>query len=329
MHLPHQAVRFYFESIGDVLGTPLRTNGVNADLVTGVGIVTVALALFTLWFGHRTSERQSAAPVGMALIVFGLLFAFSTTWGRTFGGPAAASASRYTTYDLLILVGAYLTFLARPRTAVSSRRSSRIVARTVAGTLGCLIILVAVFGFVNSVRWARSSNGGRLLQAAVTVDIDHIPGNQVKALLFELDAPASQLREDAHILAAHGLSLYSDPQAVARYRSIAAALTREGVFRYKPPPPTEVEFPATGAVISGKTLLVASAGKGLSPVKVDFVLSKGAVREKLITTKQEILGWMAHWNTSNVPNGPYQLQSVVEAKSGVFASHSIVVNVRN
>jgi hypothetical protein len=329
IHLPRQAVRFYFESIGDVLGVPLRTNGVNADLVTGVGIVSVALALFTFWLGHRHRATQSAAPVGMALVLFGLLFAFSTTWGRTYGGPAAASASRYTTYDLLILVGAYLTFLALPRGAVSSRRSSRIMTRTVAATIGCLIILVAVFGFVNGIRWARSSNGEQLLQAAVTVDIDHIPGDQVKAFLLELETPASQLRADAHILAAHGLSLYSDPQAVARYRSIAAALTREGAFRSRPPPPTEVELPATGAVVSGKTLLIASAGQGLYPVKVDFVISTGAVRQKVIAAKQDILGWTARWNTSNVPNGSYLLESVVQAKAGVFESHPIMVNVRN
>ena len=329
IHLPRQAVRFYFESIGDVLGVPLQTNGVSADLVTGVGIVIVALAFLTLWLGHRAREKHTAAPVGMALIVFGLLFALSTTWGRTYGGPAAASASRYTTYDLLILAGAYLTFLALPRPAVSSRRSSRIMTRTLAATFGCLIIIVAIFGFVNGIRWARSSNEEQLLQAAVTVDIDHIPGNQVSVLLLELKTPASQLRVDAHTLAAHGLSLYSDPQAVARYRSIAAAFTREGAFRYKPPPPTEVEFPATGAVLSGKTLLVASAGKGLYPVKVDFVLSRGAVRQEFITTKQEILGWTARWNTSNVPNGSYFLQSIVDAKSGVFTSHPIVVTVRN
>jgi hypothetical protein len=329
IHLPRQAVRFYFESIGDVLGVPLRSNGVGADLVTGVGIVIVALALFALWFGHRYRAAESAAPVGMALIVFGLLFAFSTTWGRTYGGPAAASASRYTTYDLLILVGAYLTFLALPRSAVSTRKSSRIMTRTVAAMLGCLIILVAVFGFVNGIRWARSSNANQILQAAVTVDIDHIPDNLVKTSLLELETPASQLRLDAHTLAAHGLSLYSDPQAVARYRSIAATLTKEGVFRYKPPPPTEVEFPATGAVLSGKTLLIASTGKGLYPVRVDFVLSRGAVRQKVIATKLGILGWTARWNTSSVPNGSYLLQSVVDTKSGVIASHPIVINVRN
>ena len=331
IHLPRQAVRFYFESIGDVLGVPLRSYGVGADLVTGVGIVIVALALFTLWFGHRYREAQSAAPVGMALTVFGLLFALSTTWGRTYGGLPAASASRYTTYDLLILVGAYLTFLALPRSAISTHNSSssRITTRTVAATLGCLIILVAVFGFVNGIRWARTSNRNQILQAAVTVDIDHIPGNLVKTFLLELETPASQLRLDAHILAAHGLSLYSDPQAVARYRSIAATLTKEGAFRYKPPPPTEVELPATGAVLSGKTLLIASAGKGLYPVRVDFVLSRGTVRQKIIATKLEILGWTARWNTSSVPNGSYLLQSVVDTRSGVIASHPIVVNVRN
>ena len=195
VHFPRQAVRFYFESIGDVLGVPLRSNGVGADLVTGAGVVIVALALFALWSGFRCREAQSAAPVGMVLVVFGLLFALSTTWGRTFGGAAAASASRYTTYDLLILVGAYLTFLALPRSAVSIRGSSRSMTRTVAAMLGCLIVLVAIFGFVNGIRWAKSSTKDQILQAAVTVDIDHVPGNLVKTFFLNWKHPPVSCEE--------------------------------------------------------------------------------------------------------------------------------------
>ena len=87
IHLPAQAVRFFFESIGDVLGVPLRSYGVGADLVTAVGCVIFALALYTLWSGGRRRDPRSAAPVGMALTVFGLLFALSTTYGRAWGWP--------------------------------------------------------------------------------------------------------------------------------------------------------------------------------------------------------------------------------------------------
>ncbi len=107
----------------------------------------------------RRRDAQGAAPIGMALTVFGLLFALSTTYGRAWGGPGAASASRYTTYDLMILVGAYLTYIGhsaqrRPRAADPSHAVSRLLGRT----LGCLIALVAAFGIINGIRWAKSSD---------------------------------------------------------------------------------------------------------------------------------------------------------------------------
>jgi hypothetical protein len=328
IHRPSQAVRFYFESIGDVLGVPLRSNDVGADLVTGVGCVIVALALFTLWSGHRHRDAQSAAPVGMALTVFGLLFAAATTWGRTWAGPATASASRYTTNDLLVLVGTYLTFIAVPHSAIPTRGPSRVVTRVVEAALGCLIILVAVFGFTNGIRWGRSSEGGQVLQAAVTVDMDHIPNDLVPGFLYELETPVSQLRLDARVLASHGLSLYSDPQAVARYRSIAATLTKEGAFRSKPPA-TGVKVPTPGSVLSGETFLVASTARDLHPVQVDFVLTGGAMRPRIIGTKPGVFGWTARWNTSSVPNGSYRLRSLADSHSGVAVGRAIVVIIRN
>ena len=51
------------------------------------------------------------ARVGVAMICFGLLFALSVADGRTVFGPSGASAWRYTTYDLLVLAGAYLALL--------------------------------------------------------------------------------------------------------------------------------------------------------------------------------------------------------------------------
>jgi len=221
IHLPGQAVRFFFESIGDVLGVPLTSNGVGADLVIAFGCVILALALFTLWSAGRRRDTQGAAPIGMALTVFGLLFALSTTYGRAWGGPGAASASRYTTYDLMILVGAYLTFIGTQPSAGHARGSSRAVPRLIGPVLACVIALVAVFGIINGIRWARSSDVGLRTQAAVTVDIDRIPGPLVQSLL-EPAIPAHQLREDALVLSTHGLSLYSDPQAVAAYRHAAA-----------------------------------------------------------------------------------------------------------
>ena len=329
IHLPVRAVQFYFESIGDVLGVPLTSRGVGADVITAVGGVIFALALYSLWFGGRRQDADSAAPIGIALTVFGLLFALSTTYGRAWGGPVAASASRYTTYELLILVGTYLTFIGASRDAEPARDSSRVVFRFFGAMLGCVVALVAVFGFVNGIKWARGSHQQLVTTAAVTSDMDRIPGPIVQQWL-EPSAPADLLREDARVLAAHGLSFYSDAQAVARYRHLAALDAEQGLFNYTPPPPTQIELPSNGSVLSGRTILVASAAQDLHPVRVDVVLSGGVIRQRGLVTKETILGWAVFWNTSTVPNGTYQLRSIVDSRSGARTqSHPILVIVRN
>jgi hypothetical protein len=302
---------------------------VGADLVIAVGCVILALAVFTLWSAGRRRDTQGAAPIGIALTVFGLLFALSTTYGRAWGGPGSASASRYTTYDLTILVGAYLTFIGSQPSAGHAQGSWRAVTRLLGPVLACVITLVAAFGIINGIRWARSSDVGLLSQAAVTVDIDRIPGPLVQSLL-EPAIPAHQLREDARVLSTHGLSLYSDPQAVATYRHAAAIDAAEGLFNYTPPPAATVVIPSNGSVLTGRTLLLATAAPDLHAVRVDFILNGGTVRQRLLATKKTIVGWAIRWTTSTVPNGTYQLGCVVDGRSGVVKeSHPILVIVRN
>ena len=178
-HYPLLAIRFFFETIGDVLGVPLTSTGTGADLVGAFGCLIVGLALFALWSGGRTRDTESAAPVGLALIIFGLLFALVITYGRTFGGPAGAAQSRYTTYNLLIVVGIYLIYLEEVR--YGSRSWDPLSVRTVLGVLlGGVIVLQVLFGFVNGIRWARTNYGTLALDGAVTADAGRIPGPRVQ-----------------------------------------------------------------------------------------------------------------------------------------------------
>ncbi len=142
--------------------------------------------------------------------------------------------------------------------------------------------------------------------------------------------PVVQLQADGRELESHGLSLYSDAQAVAEYRRVAATDTEEGLFRYTPPAPTQVEFPSTGSVLSGNTPLFASAVQGLHPIGVHFVLSGRNVPPHVLVAKKSPLGWASIWNVSTVPDGEYQIVSVVQGQSGLTAkSHPVSVIVRH
>ncbi len=62
IHLPTQAIRFFFVSLGDVLGVPLNAYGVRADLITAVGCVIFAVALLSLWSRGWRRDADSALP---------------------------------------------------------------------------------------------------------------------------------------------------------------------------------------------------------------------------------------------------------------------------
>ena len=117
------------------------------------------------------------------------------------------------------------------------------------------------------------------------------------------------------MLESHRLSLFSNAQAVARYRHLASLDTEEGLFKNTQPPSTQVENPSTGAVLSGKTLLVAGAAADLHPVGVHFVLSGAAVPPQVLVREENSIGLGRLWSPSTVPNGDYELVSVVVGRS--------------
>lgn len=329
-HFPLKAVRFYFVSIGDVLGIPLTKYDLGANFALVIGLVIVGLALYSLWAYGRRRDTESAAPVGIVLIVVGLLFAASTTWGRTWAGPPAASASRYTTYDLLVLVGTYLTYLSAFRRPARSQTHSR--SRMLVGILlGTAIVLQVTFGFVNGIRWARANDRYLVTFGAVTVHATQIPKPLISTLLLYEGYSNQALLDDIKLLAAHHLSLFSDPAAVRSYQAQADLYARSGMFVYHAPQPTSVVIPQNGAVVSGRTLLAASAVPILGPKRVTFELSGPSMLDRVLgTAHRSASGWLLAWQSSTVPNGTYDLRSVVVGASDrVTRSASISITVHN
>jgi uncharacterized protein YjbI with pentapeptide repeats len=92
---------------------------------------------------------------------------------------------------------------------------------------------------------------------------------------------------------------------------------------------TRVGIPSDGAVLAGNALLDALAGDGPGVTKVVFELSGGALSNHVIATASPTYyGWLAQWNTTAVPNGTYNLQSVATdtvAESTTSASISVTV----
>ena len=83
------------------------------------------------------------------------------------------------------------------------------------------------------------------------------------------------------------------------------------------PPSSSMLVPASGATVSGgSSVLDATAAANVS--SVTFELSGGTLRDQVIATgTPTYYGWLARWNTTTVPNGIYNLQTVAAYAGGV------------
>ena len=97
------------------------------------------------------------------------------------------------------------------------------------------------------------------------------------------------------------------------------------------PPTTAVLIPSNGSALSGSQVLDASASGAAGVTKVQFQVTGGALKDKVVATATPtIYGWLASWNTTGVFNGAYALQSVAFGPSGVATdSAPISITVEN
>jgi hypothetical protein len=236
---PHSAVlhdvvfsaKFYTTEIGDVLGIPFQFRQPGNIWLSLLGLLIIVVGLgIIVAYGIRRDDRSSA-PIGVALIAMGLLFAGTVTEGRVIFGAWAASASRYTTFDLLIPVGIYLALLGRsdvrtpasptvdasdrlapveaaPRRPVVSPRTSLLSLR--AARIGIAVLIVAQFAvsLPQGIWGARTSYVYQSTGAKVLRNIDHLPNNEVVYFLY-IFSKSSFIRHQAKTLEQHHLSVFA------------------------------------------------------------------------------------------------------------------------
>jgi hypothetical protein len=113
---------------------------------------------------------------------------------------ATAVEPRYTTYDVLVLVGIYLTALSH---APSDARTDR---RTVAGVALAAMAVQLVFSVHYGISGARSEHQAEVSTVALTRNIDHESALTVYSL--DIGESPQEIRKDVAFLREHYLSLY-------------------------------------------------------------------------------------------------------------------------
>jgi hypothetical protein len=94
---------------------------------------------------------------------------------------------------------------------------------------------------------------------------------------------------------------------------------------------TNVLRPATGATLSGASLLDATTTDYLRVIKVVFLLTDTTHHADIIAVARLTpFGWAARWDTKSVPSGTYSLQSLARDSGGRTAySAGISISVHN
>jgi hypothetical protein len=316
---PAASVKFFFFTLGSVIGAPTADRG----LLTGMGLVLFALGLWVIIAYGRPAE-SGGSPLGVALVVYGLLFTGIVTQGRACVGVAQ---SRYNTNLLLVPAGCYLALLNPPLNRVRDGAgglrgilagiSGGRWSRRVAGLLVAIaVVLELVLGTGNGLDEARAWSAQQREVGYVTQHIATLPNRVVEAAQVYPGAPMSFLRYVAHIAQERRLSVFDTPPIPYR-----------GIFQLE----TSVVRPAaSGTTVSGSVVLVAGTVASFGIASVRFVLTGPGGTHKPIAAESAGFGWIAAWNTKTVSNGTYTLRSVAQDSLGNRSqSRGLLVRVRN
>ena len=208
---PIQSLRFFLFALGDVVDVPVKAPssllppvssapGNPAVLAFGAVLLVVAVFVVVKW-GLRKDER-TGTPIGVALILFGLLFDLLITEGRVVYSYWGASQSRYVTDDVLVLVGIYLAVLGTPTRKLFTRVDRGVVARIALAAMAIQVVLGVHYG----IDGARGDHQDFVRAASVTRNIDH--ESNLTVLSLYIDESPQLLREQAAFVREHHLSFY-------------------------------------------------------------------------------------------------------------------------
>jgi hypothetical protein len=332
LHHPVLAIRFFFFAIGNVLGVPISNTPTPADYgVLAVGAAIFAVACWVLIVGIPRPAEQSGSSVGVALVLFGMLYTLGLTEGRT--GSGLADLPRYAIFDLLMLAGCYLAVIDGSLTRSRSIRPQLHVQRvTTSGrtrkgnggrqlllpfvVLGLILVQICV-GTYEAFAAADVWHSRELIVADVTANINRAPNGLVQNTIGSLDQRAGFIRRMTHVASENHLSLFGT--------GLAAEFRRRGLTIDRTPPTTEVVDPRSGTSVHGVQILGAKASQKYGVTRVTFAVIDGSGNRVFGgNALLSYYGWFDLWNSATVPNGSYVVRSTAYDAIGIHASSAPV-----
>jgi hypothetical protein len=329
---PLTAMKFLLITIGDVLGVGVPpTPNAGTDALMVFGLVILLLASWVLFTFGRHRDEVSGIPLGVALTAYGVLFAILVTISRTRNGLPFADSSHYTTFNLLIPAGCYLTLLsARAQPQRGSASDKRAALRRVSMEIATVTVVFVVgtqmlIGTVNGFHQANGWKNEQQLVGQVTANGTKATEGYVDATLLPgCPCPdfAAGLLQLVHVAREHRLSLFGTEDA---------ASYAEERMPHDPAPTTRIVSPSPGQGVRGAVLVVITVAALSDVTRMDVLLSGGSFHDaRIASATSATYAWLAGWRTSTVPNGAYWLQSVAyDATGSVGRSPSTLIRVDN
>jgi hypothetical protein len=237
---PLIAAKLFVFSLGNVAGRPLPVAiliapkhdhpllGTASPWIIAFGALIFIVAVLAVVMTGVRHTRTAAAPLGVSLILFAFGFDGLTAIGRGLYGYSAVSASHYTTYNMLALVGAYLVVISRrtpvqleadkPHPAGSAsatlrgtaslplRRARTLSMRVLPIVVVACVVIAAIFGYHNGLSATRIRHKDQL-EAVQIIRTYKTQGNNVA----EVNPLQNVKTTDQFIRIAqqHGLSMFA------------------------------------------------------------------------------------------------------------------------
>lgn len=208
-HLPF-VVQAFLVCCGNVVqtvATGMPTGPFPLQEMFGTVLCLLAALMFVDWL-RSGMHKELMIPV--ALVTYALLFNFTVAAGRAVMGLSEMMSSRYTPYDLLLLLGLFLWATGgaqTPRGDVPWRSG-------VAGAVVVMIVLQAGPSYWFGLAAGRVTAAKRIQAADVLVNIKSAPNVLID---YYLAPDATSVRATAPTLAAYHLSVFATG-AAANYR---------------------------------------------------------------------------------------------------------------
>ncbi|MGC1185406.1 MAG: hypothetical protein WBA31_09715 [Candidatus Dormiibacterota bacterium] len=202
---PETTVAFFVTVVGGPAGHHAEAFGV----VVLAGVVALVAAYWT------RSDLRSQLRVPLALVVFALIFDVVVTIGRVNLGSSEGASSRYTTYNLLALIGLYSAGVIALRATLARRQALSAWlpehARALVAFATCLLLAIGLVGATlpGAIRQSSQVRESRVLAATLLLHYKTAPNANLAAALFP--PSAAYVRRRARQLQRNHWSVFYRP----------------------------------------------------------------------------------------------------------------------